>query len=131
STGRSGPSPGWFGTARWSPSGSSVPSTSASATAGPSPACHHRSLSEGRMRNAPADLAAMSRYEHPRLVRALDLWSGDLDLAEAVAEDAIVRLWRRWPVDAAVTWLYETALDLARDRPARPDFPPEQAEARA
>src|SRR4051812_33271547 len=83
------------------------------------------------MRNAPADLAAMSRYEHPRLVRALDLWCGDLDLAEAVAEDAIVRLWRRWPVDHAVVWLYETALDLARDRQATPDFPMEQAEARA
>jgi DNA-directed RNA polymerase specialized sigma24 family protein len=72
----------------------------------------------------------MCEREHPRLVRALDLWSGDLALAEAVAEDALVALWRRWPAGRRPTWLYEVALDLIRDRPVRPDFDPAQAEDR-
>lgn len=86
------------------------------------------------MRNAPPDLVALCEQEHPRMVRALDLWSGDLDLAEAVAEDALVRLWRRWAsvrrLDRRVEWLYEAALDLVLDRRATPSDCGRRAERR-
>lgn len=65
----------------------------------------------------PDDLVALCRAEHPRLVRALDLVTGDLAVAEELAQEALVRLWQRWPAvrrhDRPAAWLHRVGMNLA------------------
>jgi RNA polymerase sigma-70 factor (sigma-E family) len=64
-----------------------------------------------------AALAAFCGREHPRLVGALTLYTGDRHLAEELAQDAIVRVIVHWPrvaaMDSPSSWAYRVALNLA------------------
>lgn len=66
---------------------------------------------------APTDLAAFCRREFPRLVGALDLHCGDLDVAEEMAQEALVRAAERWEqvrrMAAPGAWVYRVAINLA------------------
>lgn len=72
---------------------------------------------EVRRVEAPADLAAFCRLEYPRLVGALSLYCGDRDLAEDLAQEALVRACERWGsvrrMAAPGAWVYRVALNLA------------------
>jgi RNA polymerase sigma-70 factor (ECF subfamily) len=63
------------------------------------------------------DLAAFCEEQWPRLVGALSLYTGDPDLAEDLAQDAVVRLCRHWRrvrvMDSPVGWLHRVARNLA------------------
>ena len=63
---------------------------------------------------------ALFHVHHPRLVRLLQRYSGDAELAADVAQEAFVRLHRRgeWP-DAPEAWLISVALNLLRNERAR------------
>ncbi|HYD10900.1 MAG TPA: sigma-70 family RNA polymerase sigma factor [Acidimicrobiales bacterium] len=71
------------------------------------------------MREPPADLVTLCREEHPRLVRALRLQTGDASRAEDLAQEALVRLWQRWRtvrrLDHPAAWLHRVAINLAID----------------
>ena len=71
------------------------------------------------MREPPADLVALCRDEHPRLVRALRLQTGDAARAEELAQEALVRLWQRWRrvrrLEHPAAWLHRVAINLAID----------------
>ena len=66
---------------------------------------------------APADLEAFCTAEWPRLVGALSLYTGDADVAEELAQDAIAKLCRHWrrvrQMDAPAAWLHRVARNLA------------------
>ncbi len=66
---------------------------------------------------APADLTAFCEQEWPRLVGALSLYTGDADLAEELAQEAIARACRHWRrvrrMDAPAAWLHRVARNLA------------------
>jgi RNA polymerase sigma-70 factor (ECF subfamily) len=66
---------------------------------------------------APADLVAFCEAEWPRLVGALSLYTGDADLAEELAQEAVARVcchWRRVrTMDAPGAWLHRVARNLA------------------
>lgn len=68
-------------------------------------------------RRAPADLAAFCRLEHPRLVGTLGLYTGDADLAEELAQDALLRACRDWDrvrtFAAPGAWVHRVAINLA------------------
>jgi len=74
-----------------------------------------------------ADLVAFCRAQWPPLVRALTLYCGDRGVAEELAQEALVRVWRHWATvrDAASpeAWTHRTAFNLAsswyRSRRAR------------
>ena len=76
---------------------------------------------------APADLAEFCRREHPRLVGTLGLYTGDADLAEELAQDALLRACRDWEkvrhFAAPGAWVHRVAINLAnsafRSRAAR------------
>lgn len=63
------------------------------------------------------DLAAMCQQEHPRLVGMLGLYCGDRDVAEDLAQEALIRLCRDWrkvrKLDAPERWLQRVAINLA------------------
>lgn len=69
------------------------------------------------MSSDPEDLVALCLAEHPRLVRSLDLICGDRERAEELAQEALVRLWQRWPkvcrLDRPGAWLHHVAVNLA------------------
>jgi len=64
-----------------------------------------------------ADLNAFCEGEWPRLVGALSLYTGDADLAEELAQEAIARVVRHWrrvrTMDAPAAWLHRVARNLA------------------
>jgi RNA polymerase sigma factor (sigma-70 family) len=66
---------------------------------------------------APADLTAFCEAEWPRLVGALSLYTGDADLAEELAQEAVARVCRHWrrvrTMDAPAAWLHRVARNLA------------------
>ena len=66
---------------------------------------------------APNDLEAFCTAEWPRLVGALSLYTGDADLAEELAQDAVAKLCRHWRrvqrMDAPAAWLHRVARNLA------------------
>jgi len=76
---------------------------------------------------APADLASFCRLEHPRLVGTLGLYTGDADLAEELAQDALLKACREWErvrtFAAPGAWVHRVAINLAnssfRSRAAR------------
>lgn len=63
------------------------------------------------------ELAAMCQHEHPRLVGMLGLYCGDRDVAEDLAQEALIRLCRDWrkvrKLDAPDRWLHRVAINLA------------------
>ena len=62
-------------------------------------------------------LAAMCEREHPRLVGMLGLYCGDADVAEDLAQEALIRLCRDWRrvrrLQAPERWLHRVAINLA------------------
>lgn len=79
---------------------------------------------------APEDLEAFCRREYPKLVGALDLYLGDLHVAEELAQEALVRASKRWSkvstLESPGGWTYRVALNLANSW-----FRRRRAEARA
>lgn len=65
-----------------------------------------------------SEQAAFCRREHPRLVGALTLYSGDRGLAEELAQEALARACRAWPRVAAMAapgaWVHRVAINLAK-----------------
>jgi RNA polymerase sigma-70 factor (sigma-E family) len=83
-------------------------------------------IAEGRHRGAVAgagqpavahDLAAFCRQQHPRLVGTLGYYTGDPDLAEELAQDALLRACREWSrvatFEAPGAWVHRVAINLA------------------
>lgn len=108
-------------------------------------------MGEGRQRGAVVvaadaassrDLAAFCHQQHPRLVGALGYYTGDADLAEELAQDALLRACRDWDhvqtLDSPAAWVHRVAINLAnsafRRRAARRradrrvDVPPDHHE---
>lgn len=96
------------------------------------------------------DIEALCAALHPRLVSSLALHCGDRDVAAELAQEALARLWERWPSLTAVqspeAWTYRVAFNLAASRyrrraaerramaragANRPPAPPEPADALA
>jgi RNA polymerase sigma factor (sigma-70 family) len=63
------------------------------------------------------ELTAMCEGEHPRLVGMLGLYCGDRDVAEDLAQEALIRLCRDWrrvrKLQAPDRWLHRVAINLA------------------
>lgn len=63
------------------------------------------------------ELSAMCASEYPRLVGALGLYCGDHEVAEDLAQEALIRLCRDWrrvrKLHAPERWLHRVALNLA------------------
>jgi RNA polymerase sigma-70 factor (sigma-E family) len=66
----------------------------------------------------PEDMSAFCRREWPRLVGSLSLFTGDGDLAEDLAQEALTRVCRDWRtvsnLDSPGAWAHRVALNLAR-----------------
>lgn len=66
---------------------------------------------------APEDLASFCEREYPRLVGALDLYLGDLHVAEELAQEALIRASKRWArvgqLESPGGWTYRVAINLA------------------
>ena len=69
------------------------------------------------------DVAEVCRELYPRLVGALGFVCGDVATAEDLAQEALARLWERWPTDKRpqrpLGWCYRVALNLARSAARR------------
>lgn len=65
-------------------------------------------------------LRAFCTREYERLVGALSLYTGDRNLAQDLAQEAIARACADWPrvqgMDAPGAWLHRVALNLARSQ---------------
>jgi RNA polymerase sigma-70 factor (ECF subfamily) len=63
------------------------------------------------------DLDATCQHEYPRLVGMIGLYCGDVDVAEDLAQEALIRLCRDWHrvsrMDAPESWLHRVAINLA------------------
>lgn len=79
---------------------------------------------------APTDLVEFCETEWQRLVGALSLYTGDRDLAQELAQEALVQTCRHWSrvreMDAPVAWLHRVARNLAHSH-----FRRTRAQARA
>ena len=66
---------------------------------------------------APSDLVEFCEAEWPKLVGALSLYTGDPDLAQELAQEAVARACRHWrrvrEMDAPAAWLHRVARNLA------------------
>ena len=67
--------------------------------------------------DAPAELTAFVRREHPRLVRAVDLLLDDRAVAEELAQEALLRAASRWEHVSGLAspggWVHRVAMNLA------------------
>ena len=74
-------------------------------------------LRDGR-REMDGELSAFCFEEWPKLVAVLSLYCGDRDLAEDVAQEALLRVCVHWTTvvraDAPDRWLYRVAFNLAK-----------------
>jgi RNA polymerase sigma-70 factor (ECF subfamily) len=63
------------------------------------------------------ELDAFVRREHPRLVGALSLYLGDAGAAEELAQEALLRAYRRWDevsrLESPGGWVHRVAMNLA------------------
>ena len=63
------------------------------------------------------ELAMTCRTQHPRLVGMLALYCGNQDVAEDLAQEALLRLCRDWrrvrKLDSPEAWLHRVAINLA------------------
>lgn len=75
-------------------------------------------------------LEAFCQRTYPKLVGALDLYLGDVHVAEELAQEALVRAAKRWSrvrgLDSPGGWAYRVAMNLAKSW-----FRRRRAEARA
>ena len=73
--------------------------------------------------DAGAGFEAWYRAEHPRLVAALVVISGDLDAAQDAADEALARALMRWDhvqaMDSPGGWTHRVALNVLRRRQRR------------
>lgn len=64
------------------------------------------------------EVTEFCRQIHPRLVGALDLYCGNLAVAEELAQEALTRAWLRWPkvrrMERPEAWVTHVAFNLAR-----------------
>ena len=64
------------------------------------------------------ELTAFCRSSYPKLVRTLDLYCGDLGVAEELAQEALARVWRHWKkvrtLEQPEGWAHHVAMNLAR-----------------
>lgn len=76
------------------------------------------------------ELAAFCSAQYPRLVGSLSLYCGDRDVAEELAQEALLRAMQRWPSvrrkRSPAAWTHRVALNLVHSRYRR-----RQAERRA
>lgn len=72
---------------------------------------------------AAADAEELCRRLHPRLVRSLALYCGELSDAEELAQEALARAWDKWPAVRAMEnpegWVFRVAFNLAASRRRR------------
>lgn len=65
----------------------------------------------------PGELAFFCEREYPRLVGALALYCGDLDVAEELAQEALARACRDWPrlatMAAPGAWVHRVGINLS------------------
>lgn len=70
--------------------------------------------------SAPEEFVAFCQREHPRLVGALTLYTGDPDVAEEVAQDALLKACERWGAVSAMdrpgAWVHRVAMNAASSR---------------
>jgi len=70
-----------------------------------------------RLSGVEQELAEFCRAQHRRLVGALSLYCGDRDLAEELAQEAIVKVVSHWGtvrrLDSPTGWAYRVAINLA------------------
>ena len=63
------------------------------------------------------EVTAFCGSVYPRLVRALDLYCGELAVAEELAQEALARAWKNWKkvrdLDDPAAWTHRVALNLA------------------
>ena len=63
------------------------------------------------------ELVALCRRLHPRLVAALALHCGRVDVAEELAQETLVRVWERWPnvrrAGSPDAWAFRVAFNLS------------------
>ena len=75
------------------------------------------------MGDASDDFAAWYEGEHPGLVTALLLVTGDSDVAREAADEAFARAWLHWPrvsgMESSRGWTYRVALNVLRRRGRR------------
>jgi RNA polymerase sigma-70 factor (sigma-E family) len=68
----------------------------------------------------PSDLEAFCEQEYPRLVGLLDLYVGNLQTAEDLAQEALLRAVQRWKRVSALEspggWVYRVAMNLANSK---------------
>lgn len=73
--------------------------------------------------DAGPDAEELCRRLHPRLVRSLALYCGEVAAAEELAQEALVRAWDRWPSVREMTnpevWVFRVAFNLAASRRRR------------
>ena len=66
------------------------------------------------------ELAEFCRAEWPRLVRLLSLYTGDSDLAEELAQEALLRVCERWrhvqATESPSAWANRVAFNLAKSQ---------------
>jgi RNA polymerase sigma-70 factor (ECF subfamily) len=64
----------------------------------------------------PADAAAFCAAEYPRLVGGLTLYTGQQDLAEELAQEALLRACQRWErvrvLESPGGWVWRVAVNL-------------------
>ena len=64
------------------------------------------------------ELVALCARLHPQLVGTLTICCGDRGVAEELAQEALIRLWDRWPsvarMDSPEGWTHHVAMNLAR-----------------
>lgn len=70
-----------------------------------------------------SEAARVCRDLYPRLVGALGLLCGDGGVAEDLAQEALARLWERWPTtrrpENPMAWCYQVGANLARSAARR------------
>jgi RNA polymerase sigma-70 factor (ECF subfamily) len=70
-----------------------------------------------------ADLAAFCRAEWPRLVGSMSLYVGRRDVAEDLAQEALIRVCARWEevrkAESPSAWAHRVAFNLAKSRGRR------------
>jgi RNA polymerase sigma-70 factor (sigma-E family) len=64
------------------------------------------------------ELTAFCSSAYPRLVRTLDLYCGDVGVAEELAQETLARVWRHWKkvrvLEQPEGWAHHVGLNLAR-----------------
>lgn len=70
-----------------------------------------------RAEQPPGDATAFCAAEYPQLVRALSLYVGDADVAEELAQEALLRACRQWAkvsrLESPGGWTWRVATNLA------------------